>query len=69
MNSLLLRKIYELCSFTGSANGRFYHRLRGTGNRDNRSIVVTIHGPIEQGDTIDPHRIHDSAHRVAIRTF
>ena len=37
-----------------------------SGNRHHRTIVVAVHGPIEQRDALHPHGVHNGVHFTGI---
>ena len=48
------------------AHGRLHYRQRAPGNGHHRTIVVAIHRPVEQGDAIHAHGVHDGMHFLKI---
>ena len=66
MHSALYGQINQFRRPAGGANGRLHHRQRPPGNGHHRTIVVAVHGPVEQGDALDTHGVHDGVHFLAI---
>src|ERR1700739_3307780 len=66
VHSTLCGQIDERRRLASGANGRFDHRRGWSGNGDHRTIVVAIERPIQQGNPVYTHGVHDSPHFIVI---